>query len=235
MARLVARSVSGVGVQLIAIQVTVPPIAMLPAVIRVDGQPARKRLTLSIWAALASMAVLVSGLVMLGLAFWYDLEDFHAVTSPSQDSYTADDNGAGGLALLLFTMVGLVVIGVLILVLGALTATLPRGSGFAYGLTLGLTAAFALSCGALSLFESGDTQAAARDPNNYVVTTIHDPATTPRWASWSDTAGEPVIMGGAGLATIVLLLPSTRRDLRVRRRPIEVPVETGSGPDLDQQ
>lgn len=192
---------------------------MLAAVISVGSRTAPRRLTLSVWAAIVSMSVLISGLVMQGLSSWYDLEDFHAVTAPSQDSYTADDNGAGGLALWLISAAGLLVIGILIVTLAILVIAMVKGSRVASRIACGLAAAFALSCGALSLFGSNDTQAAGQDPNSYVVTVAHNPGTTPRWASWSNTAALPVFTGGAVLTTVVLLLPSTRRDLHARRRP----------------
>lgn len=178
---------------------------------------------MSLWAVMVSMMATIGGLIMLGLSAWYDLEDFHAVTAPSQDSYTADDNGAGGLGLWLLTAVLLLVIGVLIVTMGILMMAMLKGSRVASWVACGLAAAFALSCGALWLGGSSAPPAGARDRNSYVVTVAHDPATTPRWARWSNTAGPSMFIGGAVLATVVLLLPSTRRDLRTRRRPTGEP------------
>lgn len=108
-----------------------PRTAMLPAAVSTDGQPPRRRLTLSIRAALAAIAVYAGALVMLALSSWYDLENL-------------------GYELWAYPAIGLFVTGVLLLVMAAST-------------------------------------------------------------------GAPVLIGGAALATIVLLLPSTRRDLRARQ------------------
>ena len=196
--------------------------------ISVGGQPSRRRLTLSIWAALASMAVLIGGLVMFGLSSLYDLE----VTTPSQDSHTADVDGVGGLGLWLVAAAALLLVGVLILVVGILTIMMLSGRRVASRLACGLAAAFALTCGALSLFGSNDTQLPSHDPNTVVVMLDHDPR-APRWASWSEAAGQPVFIVGAALATAVLLLPSTRRDLHARRRPPQA-AEADTGPQHDR-
>jgi hypothetical protein len=175
------------------------------------------------------MAVLIGGLALFGLSSWYDLE----VTTPSQDSHTADVNGVGGLGLWLLIAAGLLVVGVLILVMGILTFTMLSGSRVASRLACGLAAGFALSCGALSLFGSDDTQLPRQDPNTIAPMLDHDPR-APKWASWSEVAGQPVFIVGAALVTVVLLLPSTRRDLHARRRPTEA-TEEDSGPPYDRQ
>lgn len=184
-----------------------------PAVISVGGQPPPRRPTLSIWAAVASMAVLTGGLVILGLSSWYDLEDLRAVNTRLRNT-----DGVDRLGLWLPAAAGLLIIGILILAVGILTITMRHGSRLASRLSCGLAAASALSCAALPLLGSDDTQAIRHDPNTIVVVINHNPATMPEWATWSEVAGRPVFIVGAVLVTVVLLLPSTRRDLLARRR-----------------
>jgi hypothetical protein len=178
----------------------------------VDGQPPPRRLTLSIWAALASIAVLIAGLVMLALWSWYDLDDVPGL-GPSP-----------------FAAAGLFITAVLILAVGASTIAMLNGSRVGLRLACGLAAACALSCAALPLFATGDRPAATNDPNTLVVVLKHNPATTPGWASWSEVAGGPVFIAGAALTAVVLLLPSTRRDLYARRRPTGATTDEDGGP-----
>jgi hypothetical protein len=171
---------------------------MLPAVVSTDGQPPRRRLTLSIWAALASIAVFAGGLVMLALWSWYDLENL-------------------GYELWVYPAIGLSVAGVLLFVMAASTVAMLNGSRVAWRLACGVAAASALGCAALPLLASNVAPPVTPDANTIVVVLDRYPATTPAWVRWSQAAGVPVFISGAALSTVVLLLPSTRRDLRERR------------------
>jgi hypothetical protein len=175
-----------------------PRTAMLPAVVSTDGQPPRRRLTLSIRAALASIAVYMGALVMLALSSWYDLENL-------------------GYELWVYPAIGLFVTGVLLLVMAASTVAMLNGSRLAWRLACGVAAASALGCVALPLIAADETPAVKPDANTLVPILDRYPPTTPTWVRWSEATGAPVLIGGAALATVVLLLPSTRRDLRARQ------------------
>jgi len=153
---------------------------------------------LSIWAALASIAVFIGALVMLALSSWYDLENL-------------------GYELWVYPAIGLFVTGVLLLVMTASTVAMLNGSRVAWRLACGVAAASALGCAALPLLASNVTPPAKPDANTLVPILARYPPTTPALVRWSEAAGAPVFISGAALATVVLLLPSTRRDLRARQ------------------
>ena len=113
--------------------------------------------------------------------------------------------------------IGLFVAGVLLLVMAASTVAMLNGSRVAWRLACGVASVSALGCAALPLLASNDTPPATPDADTIVVVLDRYPATTPAWVRWSEAAGVPVFISGAALAAVVLLLPSTRRDLRVRQ------------------